>query len=116
MDNDYPIVRLGDVHLIRGEAKARQAGDWSLALPDLNAIRARAGVADLTSVDADQFLTERGREMFMESSRRRDQIRFGVWGDAWWEKAGGQSGHLEMMPIPLEQITASGDLTQNPGY
>ena len=117
MDNDYPIVRLGDMHLIRGEAKARQASDWSQALPDLNAIRDRAGLAALPSVDADQFLTERGKEMFMESSRRRDQIRFGVWGDAWWEKPGGQSANLEIMPIPLEQITASdGSLTQNSGY
>lgn len=117
MDNDYPIVRLGDMHLVRGEAAARQAGDWSLALPEVNAIRARAGLGDLSAMDADTFLTERGKEMFMESNRRTDQIRFGVWGDAWWEKPGGQSAHLEIMPIPLEQITASGGtLTQNSGY
>ena len=44
MDNDYPIIRLGDLYLIRAEAEARVAGDWNLALPDVNTIRARAGV------------------------------------------------------------------------
>ncbi len=117
MDNDYPIVRLGDVYLIRGEAAARQTSDWSAALSDVNIIRERAGIADLTTVDADSFLAERGREMFMESTRRRDLIRFGKWGEAWWQKPGGQPSYLETMPIPIEQITASdGTLTQNPGY
>ena len=117
LDNDYPIVRLGDVYLLRGEAKARQSGSWADALGDVNAIRSRAGIANLSSIDADSFLEERGREMFMESSRRRDLIRFGKWGDAWWEKAGGQQDYLEIMPIPTEALNASGgSLTQNPGY
>ncbi len=117
LDNDLPLVRLGDVYLIRGEAKARISGSWSDALSDVNAIRSRAGVAGLGSVNAESFLAERGREMFMESSRRRDLIRFGKWGDAWWEKPGGGSSHLEIMPIPTPAITsANGTLTQNPGY
>ncbi|MBT8306786.1 MAG: RagB/SusD family nutrient uptake outer membrane protein, partial [Maribacter sp.] len=45
MNNDYPVMRLGQVHLIRAEARSRAAGDWSLSLPDINAIRDRAGVA-----------------------------------------------------------------------
>ena len=77
MDNDYPIIRLGELILIRAEGNARAAGDWSLALPDVNIIRARSGAAALTSIDADKFLAERGREMFQESTRRSDQIRFG---------------------------------------
>ena len=32
MDNDYPIVRLGEMFLIRAEGRARAAGNWSLAL------------------------------------------------------------------------------------
>ena len=117
LDNDYPIVRLGDVYLMRAEANARQNSSWDLALPDVNTIRVRAGITAFTSIDADGFLAERGREMFMESTRRSDQIRFGKWGDAWWEKTGGQDAHLEVMPIPVEQIDASaGSLTQNAGY
>jgi hypothetical protein len=116
LDNDFPLVRLGDLYLIRGEAKARVSGSWSDALSDVNAIRGRAGVAALGSINAESFLAERGREMFMESTRRRDLIRFGKWDDAWWEKPGGSPAHLELMPIPTEQLQAGGGLTQNPGY
>ena len=70
LDNDYPIVRLGDVHLIHAEATARAAGNWALALPEVNAIRARAGVSALSSITAEQFLAERGREMSPRSIQK----------------------------------------------
>lgn len=119
MDNDYPIVRLGEMFLIRAEGRARAAGDWSLALPDVNIIRARSGASALTSIDAAEFLAERGREMFQESVRRSDQIRFGQY------VAGADTGkgstpspaYKNVMPIPLDAINASGgSLTQNPDY
>jgi hypothetical protein len=116
MNNDYPIVRLGDVHLMRGEALARAAGDWNLALPDVNALRDRAGLGPLVTINADGFLAERGKEMFQESSRRTDLIRFGKYGDTWWEKTNSDA-YRTLFPIPQAQIDASGgSLTQNPGY
>ena len=116
MNNDYPIFRLGQVHLIRAEAKSRAAGDWSLAEPDVTALRDRAGLGPLGSITADSFLAERGREMFMESSRRTDLIRFGKFGSSWWEKSNADSFRT-VFPIPQDQINASGGtLTQNPGY
>jgi len=116
MDNDYPIVRLGDVYLMRGEARARMAGNWNMAIPDVNLIRARAGVSAYSSLDADEFLAERGREMFAESMRRTDLIRFGKFNDAWWEKPVSPE-HVNLFPIPFDQIQASGgSLSQNPGY
>ncbi len=116
MDNDYPIVRLGDVYLIRGEARARAAGDWNLSLPDVNTVRARAGVSAFSSITADGFLAERGREMFAESSRRTDLVRFGKYNDAWWEKPVSPE-HVNIYPIPFNSIQASnGTLSQNPGY
>lgn len=116
MNNDYPIVRLGDVHLMRGEALARAEGDWDLALPDVNALRDRAGLGPLTSLDADSFLAERGKEMFQESSRRIDLIRFGKYEDTWWEKTDADPAK-RLFPIPQAQIdAANGTLTQNPGY
>lgn len=116
MSNDYPIIRLGDLYLTRGEAIAREAGDWSLALSDVNTIRARAGVPAMSSLTADDFLAERGREMFMEVTRRQDLIRFGKFDDPWWEKTN-SDGYRSLFPIPTEQINASsGSLTQNPGY
>ena len=116
MDNDYPIIRLGDMYLIRAEADARSLGDWNMALTDVNTIRARAGLSPMMTITADSFLAERGREMFMEVTRRQDLIRFGKWGDSWWEKTNSDA-FKTVFPIPQEQIDASnGTLTQNPGY
>ncbi|MDC1234623.1 RagB/SusD family nutrient uptake outer membrane protein [Flavobacteriaceae bacterium] len=115
-DNDFPVVRLGDVYLMRAEAKARAAGDWSRALADVNTIRARAGVSAVGSMNANSFLAERGREMFMEASRRTDLIRFGKWNEAWWEKTNSDAFRI-LMPIPANAIqNSNGALTQNPGY
>jgi len=116
MDNDYPILRLGQVYLIRGEARARAAGDWSLAASDVNVVRARAGVGAMTSITADSFLAERGREMFAESVRRTDMIRFGAYNGTWWEKSASPE-HVNIFPIPFDALqAANGTLTQNPGY
>lgn len=116
MDNDYPIVRLGEVYLIRGEALARAAGNWSEAIPDANVVRERAGVAGYSSLTEDEFLAERGREMFQESARRTDLIRFGKYNSTWWEKPVSPA-HVNIFPIPFDQIQAAGgSLSQNPGY
>ena len=120
MDNDYVIVRLGELYLNRAEALARAANDWSLAAPDVNIIRTRAGLGPLTPVNADTFLAERGREMFQETSRRTDQIRFGVFTgpkSTWQFKTSASEANRKLFPIPFEQIQASdGSLKQNPGY
>lgn len=116
MDNDFPIVRLGDLYLIRGEAKARQAGDWTQAEADVNVLRARAGVPEYTgNLTEDEFLAERGREMFQETSRRTDLIRFGKYNGTWWEKPASEP-FRNVFPIPQNQINAGIGLTQNPGY
>lgn len=116
MDNDFPIVRLGEMYLVRGEAKARQAGDWTAAEDDVNVLRARAGVEEYNgTLDADEFLAERGREMFVETARRTDLIRFGRYNDAWWEKPASQP-FVNIFPIPQGQLNTDPDLTQNPGY
>jgi len=117
MNNDYTIVRLGEMYLIRAEAMARMSGDWNMALNDVNVIRNRAGVPAYSTIDADEFLAERGREMFQESARRTDLIRFGEYNSAWWEHAADPSDHVNIFPIPATQIDASaGTLSQNPGY
>jgi hypothetical protein len=117
MDNDYPIVRLGEMYLVRAEAMARLANDWNMAVPDVNILRARAKIEGYTALDEEEFLAERGREMFQESVRRTDLIRFRKYNNAWWEKPTDPSDHVNVFPIPFAQIQASnGTLTQNPGY
>ncbi len=116
MDNDYPIVRLGDLYLIRAEAKARMSGNWNDAVADANVIRRRAKVSEYSTLTAAEFLKERGREMYQEGIRRTDLIRFGKYNDAWWEKPASQP-FRNLFPIPQDAINAAnGTLTQNPGY
>ena len=115
MDNDFTLIRLGQVYLIRAEALARVTGDWNNALTDTNVIRGRAGASNLTSLDASSFLAERGREMFGEAVRRTDLIRFGEYGKAWWEK-NPSTADKEIFPIPFDAIQADPSLKQNPGY
>jgi hypothetical protein len=115
-DNDYPIIRLGDVYLIRGEALARATGDWTLATADVNTIRARAGITAIGAATEASVLAERGREMFMEVTRRQDLIRFGKFDSSWWEKSNSDSFKM-LFPIPSDAIdAASGTLSQNDGY
>lgn len=118
MDNDYPILRLGEVLLNKAEALHRKGDNSGLAL--VNQLRARAGVANLASLTDATLLAERGRELFQEALRRTDLIRFGVWGNAWWEKPAHSDPNKNVMPIPVEQINATAGsafpLTQNPGY
>ncbi len=124
MDNDFPLLRLGEVILNRAEAKARLGGGFNGAagLTDVNLLRTRAGVTPFGSMTEGDLLAERGRELFQESLRRTDLIRFGEWGSAWWEKPAHSDTFKNLFPIPNEQIQATAAsapafrLTQNPGY
>ena len=114
LSNDFPIFRYGDALLMKAEVEWR-LGNPGAALNFVNQVRARAGVDPLSALDADILLAERGRELFAEGWRRSDLIRFGKYGDAWWEK-GPSDDFRELFPIPQQQIDANPDLTQNPGY
>lgn len=114
LSNDYPLIRLADIMLIKAEAALRQ-GDAADALTYVNMIRERANLDPLNSVTLDDIYNERGYEMFAEASTRTDQIRFGKFNQPWWEK--GQSEPFRaLFPIPLQQINANPNLNQNPGY
>tara|TARA_B100001564_G_scaffold223582_1_gene188470 strand:- start:2954 stop:4573 length:1620 start_codon:yes stop_codon:yes gene_type:complete len=120
MDNDFTLLRLGQIYLIRAEAAARVGGGWdgAAALADTNIIRNRANAGAYTAAELteDEFLAERGREMFSEAVRRTDLIRFGKYNGAWWEKSASES-YKNIFPIPFDAIqAANGTLKQNPGY
>jgi hypothetical protein len=122
MDNDFPLLRVGEVMLNRAEALARLGGGFNgaAALPDVNLLRARAGVAALGSLTETDLLEERGRELFSEALRRTDLIRFGNWGKTWWEKAAHPDfDYRILMPFSQNSINAAASgipLVQNPGY
>jgi starch-binding outer membrane protein, SusD/RagB family len=118
MDNDYPVVRYAEVLLNKAEALARKNGFGDgTALTLVNEIRDRADATPLGALTEGVLLAERGRELFQEGLRRTDLIRFGAWGNAWWEKPAHSDAHKVLFPIPFQQIQAAlGSLTQNPGY
>jgi hypothetical protein len=119
---DIPIVRLGDVYLMRAEARLRK-GDAAAALTDVNAVRTSrtaTGVGRaLTAVNLDQLFRERGFELYWELQRRTDMVRFGKFESAWTEKASTDK-NKRVFPIPQTAIDGAsnlpGYLKQNPGY
>jgi len=106
LSNDFPLFRYADVLLMKAEAMIRQDKNGD---DYVNMIRNRAGLDDWTGVTLDQLLEERGREMFWEGHRRQDLIRFGKYGNAWWEKAASGTDR-EIFPIPQWAIDANPNL------
>jgi starch-binding outer membrane protein, SusD/RagB family len=124
-NNDFMIFRYPDVVLMVAEAKLRvSAGDAS-AVDMVNALREARGAPDLAAPlslvntsnveDAHTLLAERGRELYWESSRRSDLLRFGVYLKTWQYKPTDDPKNL-LFPIPNQALAANPNLTQNPGY
>ena len=126
--NQLQIFRYADVLLMVAEAKMRLlAPDMAGALLVVNQLRESRGAPTLTTItlvndakisDPNTLLAERGREMYFESWRRQDLIRFGVFLKPWALKdadADKDNSHL-LFPISPDQLLANPNLTQNPGY
>lgn len=112
--NDFPIIRYAEVLMNKAEAMRRQGRAGSSMF--VNMVRDRAGLDDMDdNMSDDEFLAERGREFFFEATRRQDLIRFGKYTSPWSFKD--QSSDTDQLfPIPVEQLNANKNLTQNPGY
>ena len=128
---DYPLIRLADVYLMAAEAFLRGGAGISKAeaLDLVNQVRLRAynndesgkiGEGDFT---LDFMLDERARELYLESVRRTDLIRFGKFtSDAYlWQWKGGVldgrsvNDKFNIYPIPDTDLTANPHLS-NPLY
>lgn len=114
VDNDYVYYRYSDVLLMKAEAMLRN-GDAGGALSIVNEIRTKRGASELSSVDEQQLLDERGRELYWEGHRRQDLIRFGKFLDAWNNKPASGPERL-LFPIPNQALATNPNLKQNPGY
>ncbi len=116
-NNDYVYFRLADVMLMKAEAILRGGTDPSAQTPLqlVNLVRARSNAGALTSINLDQLLDERGRELYWEGWRRQDLIRFGKFLLPWQEKSASDPRVL-MFPIPARSLAANPNLEQNPGY
>jgi|ERR1035437_8495397 hypothetical protein len=117
------IYRYPDVVLMVAEAKQR-TGDAAGALVLVNQLRAARGTTPLASMalvntsnveDPNTLLAERGRELYWESFRRTDLIRFGVYLKIWQYKPTDDPKNL-VFPVPNQALAANPNLKQNPGY
>ncbi|MCH6234495.1 RagB/SusD family nutrient uptake outer membrane protein [Cognataquiflexum rubidum] len=121
---DIVLLRLGEVYLMRAEAKLRK-GDNPGALADINTLRTSRNArpaqtpAPLNSIDLDILFRESGFELYWEGLRRIYQIRFGKYEDSWTEKTDSDV-NKRLFPIPQRAIDGAsnipGFLEQNPGY
>ena len=125
---DFPIFRLADANLMRAEALF----NWNqaaAAVADVNIIRERAfgntdGNITAGELTAKFLLDERAREFYYEGQRRTDLVRFGQFtdGDYLWQWKGGTykgsktSSHLNIFPIPGDEVSANSNIKQNPNY
>jgi hypothetical protein len=121
--NDLMIFRYPDVVLMVAEARQR-TGDAAGALTLVNGLRAARGASQLSVLplvnvnnvdDPNTLLAERGRELYWESVRRTDLIRFGVYLKPWQLKPTDNPKNL-VFPIPNQAVAANPNLKQNTGY
>ena len=119
-DIDWPLIRLGEIHLIYAEACMHAGGSAS---SQLEALAKRAGVSAPAEVTEDWLMAERARELMWEAHRRTDLIRYGKWisGYNWTYKGGNFGGqdlpsHFNIFPVPSTELATNLDLQQNPGY
>ena len=127
-NTDFPIFRYSDAYLMRAEAQYH-LGNNAAAADDINVVRARAygdasGNVTAAQVTPKLLLDERGKEFYYEAQRRTDLIRFGQFtnGTYKWTWKGGVKGgastdsHMNLFPIPGDEVSANPNIKQNPGY
>lgn len=124
-DQNVRVIRYAEVLLMNAEA-ANELDQRVQARNSLNEVRRRARggnnniLPDVTTDDKNQLRLaiwhERQVELAMEFDRFFDVIRQGRATEIFGPK-GFKAGKNEVMPIPNDEITLSGNLlTQNPGY
>jgi starch-binding outer membrane protein, SusD/RagB family len=114
-ENDFLILRLADIMLVKAEALVQQ-GKAADALPVLNKVRTRGGMPALAAVTLNDVFKERSFEMLWEGVRRQDQIRFGKFLDAYTNKTSKSDPKYLLFPIPTNALASNPNLKQNPGY
>lgn len=114
-NNDYVFFRYADVLLMKAEALLRTSSA-AAGLVVVNSIRAKRLASPLGTLTADNLLDERGRELYWESWRRQDMIRFGKFLQPFQEKPATSGNERLLYPIPNAALAVNPNLEQNPGY
>jgi hypothetical protein len=115
-DNDWVFFRYADVLLMKAEALLRKNNNVASALPIVNQIRTKRGASALTTVNLTNIYDERGRELYWESTRRQDMIRFGTFLQPNALKPNVSDKKYLLFPIPNTALAVNPNLKQNDGY
>ncbi len=128
-DDNWPVYRYADVYLSLAECLVEQ-NRASEAIPYVNEVRKRAGLADVTAVTAKVVADERRHEFAFENKRWHDLIRTGeaiTVMNAYGVKMKALYPYIEaraynvtkerlIFPLPYRELQINSKLTQNPGY
>jgi hypothetical protein len=119
-EQNWHVIRLADVYLMRAEAMAELSQNPVEAVDDINALRQRVGAADLDLIgmSMDDFRTallrERGVELYMEGHRFFDLTRMGVYNEYCKTVHGNNFGARQaadyFWPIPLTETSANDNI------
>ncbi len=124
---NYRFIRYADVLLLYAEV-LNQLGRTAEAYPLVDRVRARAGLAPLSTVAPglsgttflEQLKHERICELAGEGHRWEDLARWGDLGPQLASRDAGfanfKVGKDELLPFPQQDIDANPNLKQNPGY
>ena len=135
-ENDWPVIRLGDVILLYAEILNELHGPSDEPLKYLNMIRERAGVPVYSLTDvASKFemrqaiRNERRLELAMENQRWFDLVRWGIATETVNDFLASETLYSEydyvvnpisdwqcLLPVPLSVMNVNPDIAQNPGY
>ena len=114
---NWHVIRLADVYLMRAEAVAEIQNDPSAANADINLLRTRVEMSeiDYTGISMENFreelLKERAVELYMEGHRFFDLTRFGVYDEycrlVYGETDGARQPEDYNWPIPIIEVSTN---------
>ena len=112
------FIRFAEMYLIAAEA-AGATNDFTKANTYLNAVRTRAGLADV-SLDASNYvelvLTEKWKELAFEGPQRLWDLRRRGLATTVLGPLGYEAPTDDLWPLPQRDIDRNPNLVQNPGY
>ena len=109
---DVPVIRLAEMYLTRAEANFRNNTTvGATPLADVNLIRKRAGLADLTAISLEAILKERAAELAFEGNNlfESQRLKKSIGTIAW-------NSPTLILPIPQREMDVNKQLVQNEGY
>jgi hypothetical protein len=119
-DNNMPELRLAEIYYSLAECEFRN-GNTEEAAELLDAVRKRnfpesewpehSYQNNPSELTEQEFIDSWGREFIGESRRRTDLIRWGRFGDSWWDKDP-DTEDKTVFPVPARALNANDKLEQ----